>query len=59
MPNVDGFICDNRVDTKSAQCMKDCPLPGEKGFNELVKIDNRDYLKSDCLVQPDINFEGK
>ena len=59
MPNVDGFICDNRVDTKSVQCMKDCPLPGEKGFNEWVKIDNADYLKSDCLVQPDIKFEGE
>ena len=59
MPNVDGFICDNRVDTKSAPCMKNCPLPGEKDFNEWVKIDNKDYLKSDCLVQPNIKFEGK
>ena len=58
MPNVDGFICDNRVDTKSVPCMKDCPLPGEKDFNKWVKIDNRDYLKSDCLVHPDIKFEG-
>ena len=59
MPNVKGFICDNRVDTKSAPCMKNCPLPGEKDFNEWVKIDNKDYLKSDCLVQPNIKFEGK
>lgn len=59
MPNVNGFICDNRVDTKSAPCMKNCPLPGEKGFNKFVKIDNRDYLKSDCLVQPNIQFEGE
>ena len=59
MPNVNGFICDNRVDTKSAPCMKNCPLPGEKNYNKLVKIDNRDYLKSDCLVQPDIKFEGE
>jgi len=59
MPNVDGFICDNRVDTKSAPCMKNCPLPGEENYNELVKIDNRDYLKSDCLVRPDIKFEGE
>ena len=59
MPNVNGFICDNRVDTKSAPCMKKCLLPGEENYNELVKIDNRDYLKSDCLVQPDIKFEGE
>ena len=59
MPNVDGFICDNRIDTKSVPCMKDCPLPGEKNFNKWVKIDSRDYLKSDCLVQPDIAFEEK
>ncbi len=59
MPNVDGFICDNRVDTKSVLCMKNCPLPGEKDYNKWVKIDNRDYLKSDCLVQPDIKFEGE
>jgi len=39
--------------------MKNCPLPGEKGFNEWVKIDNRDYLKSDCLVPPVIKFEGE
>jgi len=59
MPNVDGFICDNRVDTKSVPCMKKCPLPGEKDFNKWVKVDNKDYLKSDCLVQPDIKFEGE
>jgi len=59
MPNVNGFICDNRVDTKSRTCMKKCHLPGEEGFNEWVKIDNTDYLKSDCLVQPDIKFEGE
>ena len=59
MPNVHGFICDNKVDTKSVPCMKDCPLPGEKGYNELVQIDNKDYLKSDCLVQPEIKFEGE
>jgi len=47
MPNVNGFICDNRVDTKSVPCMKNCPLPGEKDFNKWVKIDNRDYLKSE------------
>ena len=57
MPNVDGFICDNKVDTKSVPCMKDCPLPGEKDFNKEVKIDNQDYLKSDCLVPPSIKFE--
>lgn len=56
MPNVDGFICDNRVDTKSAPCMKNCPLPGEKEFNQWVKIDNKDYLKSDCLLIPEIKF---
>jgi len=59
MPNVNGFICDNRVDTKTAPCMKKCPLPGEKNYNVLVKIDDTDYLKSDCLVQPDIKFEGE
>lgn len=59
MPNVHGFICDNRVDTKSVPCMNDCPLPSEKGYNELVKIDNKNYLKSDCLVQPEIKFEGE
>ena len=59
MPNVDGFICDNRVDTKSVLCMKNCPLPGEKDYNKWIKIDNRDYLKSDCLVQPNIKFEGE
>ena len=59
MPNVHGFICDNRVDTKSAACMKNCPLPGEKGYNEWVMIDNKDYLKSDCLIQPEIRFEGE
>ncbi len=59
MPNVDGFICDNRVDTKSVLCMKNCPLPGEKDFNKGVKIDPVDHLKSDCLVQPKINFKGK
>ena len=59
MPNVNGFICDNRVDTKSVLCMKKCPLPGDKDFNKWVKIDNRDYLKSDCLVQADIKFEGE
>ena len=51
MPNVDGFICYNKVDTKSVPCMKDCPLPGEKAFNKGVKVDNKDYLKDDCLVQ--------
>ena len=58
MPNVDGFICDNSIDTKSVPCMKDCPLPGEKDFNKWVKIDSRDYLKSDCLVQPDMGFDN-
>jgi len=59
MPNVNGFICDNRVDTKSIPCMKHCPLPNEKGFNEGVVPDNVDHLKSDCLVQPNIKFEGE
>ena len=59
MPNVNGFICDNKVDTKSVPCMKNCPLPGEKDFNQWVKIDNKDTLKSDCLVQPNIQFEGE
>jgi len=59
MPNLNGFICDNRVDTKTAPCMKKCLLPGEENYNALVKIDDTDYLKSDCLVQPDIKFEGE
>lgn len=59
MPNVDGFICDNSVDTKSLPCMENCPLPDDKDFNKNVKIDNKDYLKSDCLVQPKIEFEVK
>jgi len=54
MPNVNGFICDNRVDTKSVRCMKNCPLPGEKAYNKGVKVDTKDELKSDCLVQPKI-----
>ena len=58
MPNVDGFICDNRVDTKSTPCMKNCPLPGEKEFNQGVKIDNKDYLKSDCLLIPKIELKS-
>ena len=59
MPNVNGFICDNRVDTKNIPCMKNCPLPDEKGFNEGAIPDKVDHLKSDCLVQPNIKFEGK
>jgi len=59
MPNLNGFICDNRIDTKSVRCMKNCPLPGEKDFNKGIKVDDKDDLKSDCLVQPDIKFEGK
>jgi len=52
MPNVDGLICDNRVDTMSLACMHDCPLPNEKSFNVGVVIDDTDHLESDCLVQP-------
>ena len=59
MPNIDGFICDNHVDTKSVPCMKNCPLAGEKDFNKWVEIDHVDHLKSDCLVQPDIKLEGE
>jgi cytochrome c len=59
MPNVDGFICDNSVDTKSVPCLKNCPLPHEEDYNQWVKIDHKDYLKSDCLVPPKITFEGK
>ena len=57
MPNIDGFICDNKVDTKSVPCMKNCPLPNEKAYNKDVRIDHVDHLKSDCLVQPNIPFE--
>jgi cytochrome c len=57
MPNVDGFICDNSVDTKSVPCLKNCPLPHEEDYNQWVKIDYKDYLKSDCLVPPEITFE--
>ncbi|HIP28175.1 MAG TPA: hypothetical protein EYG82_03265 [Sulfurovum sp.] len=32
MPNVDGFICDNKVDTKSVLCMENCLLPEDKEF---------------------------
>lgn len=49
MPNAEGFICDNHVDTKSLACMKDCPLPNDKAFNKDVLIDMNDYLTSDCL----------
>ena len=57
MPNHDGFICDNRVDTKSVRCMKDCPLPNEKSYNQGVHIDNVDHLTSDCLIQPKLDFK--
>ena len=59
MPNVNGFICDNRVDTINVPCMKNCPLPGEKDFNKGVVPDKVDHLKSDCLVQPNIKFTGE
>ena len=58
MPNVDGFICDNKVDTKSVLCMENCLLPEDKEFYKGIKVDNTDYLKSDCLVQPNIKFLG-
>ena len=57
MPNHDGFICDNRVDTKSVRCMKNCPLPADKAYNQGVEIDNVDHLTSDCLVQPTLSFK--
>lgn len=56
MPNVNGFICDNRVDTKSVRCMKNCPLPNEKDFNKNVVPDKVDHLESDCLIQPNIKW---
>jgi cytochrome c len=56
MPNIDGFLCDNSIDTKSVQCMENCPLPHEEGYNQWVKVDHKDYLKSDCLVLPVIQF---
>jgi cytochrome c len=59
MPNVNGFICDNRVDTKSVKCMTNCPLPKDKDFAKLIKLDNTNILKSDCLVQPNIKFIGE
>jgi len=51
MPNRDGFICDNHVDTLSLPCMENCLLAGEKGYNRDVIIDMFDYLKSDCLIE--------
>ena len=51
MPNADGFICDNHVDTKSIPCMKNCLLPQDKDFNKGVIIDMQDHLKSDCLIE--------
>jgi cytochrome c len=57
MPNYDGFICDNRVDTKSVRCMKNCPLPTNKAYNQGVEIDKIDHLTSDCLVQPTLDFK--
>ena len=58
MPNVDGFICDNKVDTKSEPCMKNCSVPGEKKYRWL-KVDTNNGLKSDCLVPPVIVFEKR
>jgi len=51
MPNADGFICDNHVDTKSVLCMKDCLTTKDKEFNSGILINKKDYLKSDCLIE--------
>lgn len=51
MPNANGFICDNHVDTKSLACMHGCLIPKDKSFNKDVKIDMHDYLQSDCLKE--------
>jgi len=51
MPNANGFICENYVDTKSLPCMKNCLTPKDKEFNKGVIIDTKDYLKSDCLIE--------
>ena len=51
MPNAEGFICDNHVDTKNIPCMKDCLTPEDKNFNKGVVVDMKDYLKSDCLIE--------
>lgn len=51
MPNANGFICENYVDTKSVLCMKECLVPEDKDFNKGVVIDTKDYLKSDCLIE--------
>lgn len=58
MPNIDGFICDNKIDTKSAPCMKNCLLPGDVNYQWLT-VDSTDHLKSDCLVPPDLVFEKR
>jgi len=58
MPNVDGFICDNHVDTVGSTCMKDCPLPNDATFNKNLIVDEKDYLKKDCLIQPKLKFLG-
>ena len=50
MPNVDGFICDNHVDSLGSLCMKNCLLPSEKSFKDTIIFDSKDYLKSDCLL---------
>ena len=54
MPNAEGFICDNHVDTKSIPCMKDCLTPEDQDFNKGVVVDMKDYLKNDCLMGYDI-----
>ncbi len=56
MPNVDGFICDNRVDALGTPCMSNCPVPSDKGYTQPVKSDQEDHLKSDCLIPPKLKF---
>jgi len=51
MPNADGFICDNHVDTKNIPCMKNCLLPQDNDSLVKVLIDMHDHLKSDCLIE--------
>ena len=55
MPNIDGFVCDNRVDTKSALCMKNCLLPSDKKY-QWLPLERVDNLKSDCLIPPSLVF---
>jgi len=58
MPNVNGFLCDNKIDTKSKPCMKNCHLPRDKNY-QWLKLDSKDNLQSDCLVAPVLVFESK